>query len=193
MPTLHCLGDSLTYGLGVRSSKKWTSLVATSGWELNNLGICGDTTGGMLARAQALTACPCYSQAPETRPGVFLLGGTNDILFSGSATAARANMAALTHQLTTAGYRVLVGLPLPIFPEDAPEKWAALANFPEAAGLLRDYCGWLLQFSYTFELPAVNFYTLFEDHPEWMADGLHPNAEGHSQMARLLEGALQCL
>ena len=48
---LICLGDSLTFGLGVRRGRCWTALFAEeSGWNVSNRGISGDTTSGMLAR-----------------------------------------------------------------------------------------------------------------------------------------------
>ena len=46
-----CLGDSLTYGMGVLHKERWSSLVAEqTGYTVVNRGISGDTTGGMLAR-----------------------------------------------------------------------------------------------------------------------------------------------
>ena len=49
---LICIGDSLTFGYGVRPSQRWTRLCAQeTGWEIVNEGISGDTTGGMLVRA----------------------------------------------------------------------------------------------------------------------------------------------
>ena len=48
---LICLGDSLTYGYGVRSAQRWSTLVGQGlQCEVTKLGICGDPTGGMLVR-----------------------------------------------------------------------------------------------------------------------------------------------
>ena len=45
MGTIICLGDSLTYGYGVRRAQCWTELAAEmSGWNVINRGICGDTS-----------------------------------------------------------------------------------------------------------------------------------------------------
>ena len=50
-----CIGDSLTYGYGVRRAQCWTELASEmSGWTLVNHGICGDTTGGMLVRMREI-------------------------------------------------------------------------------------------------------------------------------------------
>ena len=54
---LICLGDSLTFGYGVRVSQRWTHLCAQdTGWKIVNEGVSGDTTGGMLARRAAPTS-----------------------------------------------------------------------------------------------------------------------------------------
>ena len=46
------LGDSLTYGFAVPQEKKWSGLLQQRRIDVDfiNKGICGDTTGGMLAR-----------------------------------------------------------------------------------------------------------------------------------------------
>ena len=55
MSTIICIGDSLTYGFGVRRAQCWTKLAAEmSGWTIVNCGICGDTTGGMLVRMREI-------------------------------------------------------------------------------------------------------------------------------------------
>lgn len=193
MIELICLGDSLTYGPGVPHSKRWTTLAASGRVILRPMGVSGDTTGGMLARVQPLLQKPVLQLAPALRPIVLVLGGSNDIFFSGSLEAARGNLAAIVHQLSAAGYRPMVGLPLPICPQDAPEKWAQLADFTKAAALLEEYCHWLQVFCKAFDIPVVDFRKDYVNQDgtvrrELFLDGLHPNAEGHRLMAqRLLE------
>lgn len=190
MSTLYCIGDSLTFGPGVRVSQKWTTLAASEHLHIVNMGVSGDTTAGMLARIQALTAAPVYHSAPGDRPMVLVMGGTNDIFFSGSDTAARGNLAAIVHQLSAAGYRVLVGIPLPVTPENAPQKWANLTDFHAAATMLEDYCAWLRSFAAAFDIPTVDLRSDFIGRSDLFADGLHPNAEGHRVIAKRLLEAL---
>ena len=98
---LICIGDSLTFGYGVRPSQRWTRLCAQeTGWEIVNEGISGDTTGGMLVRLRALLA---ERDICVQRPLVLLMGGANDIFFSGTDTGARANMGAMLNQLLSLG------------------------------------------------------------------------------------------
>ena len=185
MTTLYCLGDSLTFGAGVRASEKWTSLVGSERLRAVNLGIPGDTTAGMLARLQKLL--------PEARgQAVLLLGGSNDIFFTGSHLCARNNMAAMVHQLLSSGCRVYVGLPLPIDAAAAPKKWAELADFEAANALLEDYRRWLCCFCAAFDVPVVDFTQDYVNRKDLYLDGLHPNAEGHRLMAQRLREVVLC-
>lgn len=189
MTNLICLGDSLTFGPGVRVNQKWTTLAQSDTLHVTNLGVPGDTTSGMLARLQTLLpSAQC--------PTVLVMGGSNDIFFSGSDTAARSNLAAMVHQLSAAGLQPVVGIPLPISPEDAPQKWAKLANFRDAAVLLEGYQGWLRVFCETFDIPVVDFWSDYVNQDssvrrELFLDGLHPNAQGHRLMAARVREALK--
>ena len=118
---LICIGDSLTFGYGVRPSQRWTRLCAQeTGWEIVNEGISGDTTGGMLVRLRALLA---ERDICVQRPLVLLMGGANDIFFSGTDTGARANMGAMLNQLLSLGVHTMIGIPTPICAENAPPAW----------------------------------------------------------------------
>lgn len=66
MGPLHCLGDSLTFGLGVRRQDWWTSLAAQKlGVRVVNLGINGDTTAGMLVRLRLDVLSECSMSTPR--------------------------------------------------------------------------------------------------------------------------------
>ena len=184
MTTLYCLGDSLTFGPGVAKSQKWTTLAQSDDLHVTNLGIPGDTTAGMLARLQTLL--------PEIKgEAVLLLGGSNDIFFTGSHLCARNNMAAMVHQLLSAGCRVYVGLPLPIDAAAAPKKWAELADFAKANEVLQAYRQWLVTFCNAFDVPVVDFAQDYVNPKDLYLDGLHPNTQGHALMAARLREALK--
>ena len=170
---LICIGDSLTFGYGVRPSQRWTRLCAQeTGWEIVNEGISGDTTGGMLVRLRALLA-------------------ERDIFFSGTDTGARANMGAMLNQLLSLGVHTMIGIPTPICAENAPPAWAAVVDFRSAERQLEQYCAWLRRFSKCFGAECIDFRADFFDpngrlKRELLLDGLHPTPEGHQIMARRL-------
>ena len=186
MGTIICLGDSLTYGYGVRRAQCWTELAAKmSGWNVVNRGICGDTTGGMLVRLREILR----EEIGERDERCFLLmGGCNDIFFSGSSTGARENMAAMAHQLFAEGEMPLIAVGPGIADGSYPSMWSDLVDFPEAGKVIRQYYEWLERFCSSFGVRMIDFRGDFRDREgnirtELYLDGLHLNPEGHRVMA----------
>jgi len=78
-PRIACLGDSLTYGYVTNSFGSYKAdahpeFLAMAGYESLNLGICGDTTGGMLARLSPQLIKKCMGPTH-----CIVLGGANDL------------------------------------------------------------------------------------------------------------------
>lgn len=183
-----CLGDSLTYGFGVRRGEDWVSLTAAAtGHRLINRGINGDTTGGMLARFRG--------DVLDEGPGAaVIMGGTNDILTAGTDSGARSNMAAMIQQAASAGVTPIIGIPIPADPPYVREDWGGLADFSAVNRDLRAYGEWLRKFCGVFGASVVDFTALFaaggEARHDLYLDGLHPNIAGHTAMANLLKKRL---
>ena len=185
---LICLGDSLTYGYGIRRALRWSSLV---GEQLDipvvNCGVNGDTTGGMLARLQSDVLDRLSPTERQRRNLVLVMGGTNDILFSGSDQSARANLGALAHQLAGAGVEVAIGIPPPVIPDRVKGPWTRAVDVRAAQGVLEEYCTWLRRFCDAFSFPMVDFRQDFVGSggpiSELFLDGIHPTEEGHRRMA----------
>ena len=179
-----CIGDSLTYGYGVRRAQCWTELAsAMSGWTLRNHGICGDTTGGMLVRLREI-----LREKSGGERCFLLMGGCNDIFFSRSSTGARENMAAMTHQLFAAGEMPLIAVGPGVAQGHYPNAWTDLVDFPEAAEEIERYYAWLERFCSSFGVRMIDFRRDFRDRDgrmrtELYLDGLHLNPEGHRVMA----------
>lgn len=194
---LFCLGDSLTFGFGMSRNVRWTTLVEQeTGWQVVNRGINGDTTGGMLARLgpEVLSEIG-QDRARRLESRILLMGGSNDVFFSGTDAQARANMAAMCQRLMGEGLEPFVGISLPVDWTQAPRPWAQVVDFEQSARLMKDYCAWLRQFCSVFGLSVVDFAQDFitpdgEIKHELFWDGLHPNARGHRLMADRLKQAI---
>ena len=108
MKQLHiaCLGDSLTYGYGVRRKEAWVFLAGlklTPMVVLHNHGLNGDTTTGMLERLRA-------GILPSRPDAVLLMGGANDITYDGSAAPARANIPVMARSVVEWEAIPLIGI-----------------------------------------------------------------------------------
>ncbi len=181
-----CLGDSLTYGYGVRRAQCWTSLAsAMSGWTLENRGVCGDTTGGMMVRMREILRLPDDKREDRC---FFLMGGCNDIFFSGDSRGAKENMAAMVHQLFAQGEMPLVSLGPGIAAGNYPAAWVPLVDFAAAEEKITEYYDWLERFCGAFGVRTIDFRADFRDgsgtvRSELFLDGLHLNPEGQKVMA----------
>lgn len=185
-----CIGDSLTYGYGVPRRETWLALAAQrTGLELYNAGICGDTTGGMLARLSG--------DVLEKKPdAAFLMGGFNDLITGCPNCVPQSNIMSMTHQALGAGIPVMIGIPAPCLWGRLREDWAVFADGnlrPDNTGAYRE---WLLGFGKTFGIPLADFWPRFA---EWnedgsvenaYLDGIHPSRQGHRLMAEIMTGAL---
>ena len=186
---LICLGDSLTYGYGVRSAQRWSTLVGQAlQCEVTNLGICGHTTGGMLVRLNTEIMPELRNRTLGQRPFVLLMGGVNDIFYSGTDTGARANMGAMLQELLTAAARCVLLSPLAVSFDTLTPEWRDMIR-PASEEQIAAYHSWQAAFCRTFGVSYVELYDLLRGPdgkplPELYLDGLHPTAEGHRLMAR---------
>ena len=194
---LFCLGDSLTFGFGMSRNVRWTTLVEQeTGWQVVNRGINGDTTGGMLARLGPVVLAEIgHDRTHRLESRILLMGGSNDVFFSGTDAQARSNMAAMCQRLMGEGLEPFVGISLPVDWTRAPRPWAQVVDFEQSARLMKDYCSWLKQFCRVFGLSVVDFAQDFTTpdgaiRHELFWDGLHPNAQGHRLMADRLKQAI---
>jgi acyl-CoA hydrolase len=168
-------GDSVTFGTGAGDGEDWPSLLAAStGWQIINAGVPGDTAQAARSRLPALLA--------EHRPALVIIElGGNDFLRRRSAQAVREDLQHLLSVARQSGAQVvLIGVPelslLAVVagkPSDSP-IYEALAE-AEDVPLIRDVFSAVLA------------------RPEWCADRIHPNAEGYRQMASGIFTALQQL
>ncbi len=188
---LICLGDSLTFGYGVRPAVRWTAL-AGSVIRITNMGLCGDTTGGMLERlcSHVLTR-PEFSAPCASRPDVLIMGGSNDIFYSGSDICARSNIGAMLHRLRAFGIEPIMGIPLPVAAEYIPEGWSSLVELEKISEKIDAYRSWLRRFCTVFDATYADFGADFlrpdgSVISELYLDGIHPNERGHVLMAQRL-------
>ncbi|MBQ4505269.1 MAG: arylesterase [Firmicutes bacterium] len=180
-----CMGDSITSGLGLEDdlSRRWTDLTEQkTGIHMINCGISGDTTGGMLARCQT-------EVFPEQPDYLLILGGTNDICLAGQYRIPCMNIAAMVKQADAWGIPVLIGIPLPIAPEDMHRMvWDVERDNVKNAGECKKLSWWLTNYCKERNIPIVDFRSVFVKKDgsvrrNLFQDGVHPTAEGHRLMA----------
>lgn len=181
-----CIGDSLTYGLGVPVENSWVEILnRETGYNVCNKGINGDTSGGMLARLER----DVLREEPDV---VFLMGGANDFIMGCETSVVKANLMALVHQLYAARIKVILGIEIAGDPEHIREDWADLADFWEVNRKVKEMADWLPDFCRAFQIPYVNLYREFHQaisghETEYFFDGVHPNGKGHRLIADIIK------
>ena len=171
-PVVVFLGDSLTAGLGLAAEEAFPALVAErlarAGTPIQpvNAGVSGDTSAGGLRRLPWL-----LRQDPDV---VVVELGANDALRGQPVAGIEENLRRIVQSAQAAGARVLlVGLQVPpSYGGDYARQFAEM--YPRLAEEL--------------DVPLLPF--LLEGvagrRELNLADGLHPNAEGHRLIAELL-------
>lgn len=168
-PLVVFLGDSLTAGFGLSQEEAFPALIQEMLEErglrvrMVNAGVSGDTTAGGLRRLPWLL---------QQRPDLLVIElGANDGLRGLSLEMTERNLREMVLQAREAGARVLlVGMKIP--PNYGPDYARGFeALFPRLAAELK-----VSLVPFLLEGVAAN--------PELnLADGIHPNAQGHARVA----------
>ena len=150
---------------------------------IENKGISGDTTGGMLARFRE----DVISKKPKI---VFIMGGSNDIITGADLGVPQSNIMAMVHQARGNMIIPILGLPTKIDVDEVIEEWSAFADYENISQQIEKYNNWLKRFSKAFEIYYIDFNIEInklsdkEIHSIYL-DGLHFNDKGHELMAKV--------
>lgn len=180
-----CLGDSITYGFGVKRSDTWISLADEYlDHKIINKGINGDTTSGMISRFK-------YDVSDEKPDIVHIMGGANDILLSGKIDQAKNNIGAMVHQSHSMSILPIIGIPTPIQEDMVPDTWMNLNKSGEISIILEEYCRWIRLFADTFNIETIDYYREFgkgklnSDMHKYYTDGIHLTSDGNKYFANI--------
>jgi acyl-CoA thioesterase I len=173
--TVLVLGDSLSYGTGANAGEDYPTLLAKStGWNIINEGIPGDTSEGGLQRLPALL------EAHQPKLLIVELGG-NDLLHQAPQTEIAHNLKTILSMAKTQGVAsVLVAIP-----EISPLKAAVgnLTDHPLYEKLSKETAT---------PLVADVFSDVLSDNT-LKSDQIHPNAQGYALVSKNMTTKLQIL
>ena len=173
--TVLILGDSLSYGTGANTGEDYPTLLAkTTGWNIINEGVPGDTTTGGLARLPALL------EAHQPKLLIVELGG-NDLLHQTAQTEIVNNLKTILSLAKTQGIAsVLVAIP-----EISPLKatFGNLSDHPLYEKLAKNT---------NTPLIADVFSDVLSD-KDLKSDQIHANAKGYAVVSDELREKLKKL
>ena len=169
------LGDSIAAAYGLAPEQSWVAGLGTlSGWQMINGGVSGDTT------AQAQARLPALLEAHRPAAVIIELGG-NDMLRRGSGRDTASTLEAIISQVRAAGARpIVMAIPAPSV------AGAAFGNLSDA--------------DFYAEVAQRQKAPLIDDaladvlsKPAFKLDQLHPNADGHRELAAKVADKLRRL
>lgn len=185
-----CVGDSITYGLGVlprRRSRSYPAYLAALLGEAYSVCNYGLTNRTLLPRG----GCHYFSDrvgraalADAADIVIFMLGSNDSkAVIWDAAEFEREYRAALDRFKASPRLRqLLVMIPPRIFtPKPGQRGCCDAVVRDEAAPIIRRVAA-------EYGAALVDLYALTEDHPDWFPDKLHPNAAGNLAIAREIAG-----
>jgi len=168
--TILCIGDSLTYGYGVRQEETWCALAsALTGYTFLNRGVNGALTGEM-------------KEQPLSGEELMMMGGLNNLFMGMDITVPLRDLREIWTKALQMGMRPTVGIPMPISPH-IDEGWC---EGPIDLGKVRSayaaFADELERFCAEDGVRIIDFRPLILPcHLSF--DGIHLNKEGHRRMA----------
>lgn len=179
-----CIGDSLTYGYGIKRSNIWTNLAKNKlNIDIINEGINGDTTGGMLSRFNNSV----IAKKPDV---VFMMGGTNDLIAGATLGVIQANIMAMVHQSFNKLIIPIIGIPSKVDIKNIRKDWAEFSDFYKISSEMEKYKSWIIEFSKTFGVNYIDFNSEIDSIASFLneniyIDGLHLNEVGQKIMSEI--------
>ena len=173
--TVLILGDSLSYGTGANQGEDYPSLLAkTTGWQIINEGVPGDTTAGGLERLPALLE--------QDNPKLLIveLGG-NDFIHQLPQSDTIRNLKAILALAKAKGVKTI----LMAIPEMSPLKAAFgnLSDHPLYETIAKET---------STPLVADVFADVLSDNT-LKSDQIHPNAQGYALVSKNMTTKLKLL
>lgn len=185
-----CIGDSMTFGYGLKPSEKWVNILNSKGDnQFINRGSNGDTTGGMLARFRR----DVLDEKPDM---VYIMGGPNDYFMGLGIETVKANYTAMVSAAQTNGILPVVSSHIPQNVGHISERWTSIADIAGSAKKEREILDWFPAFAKSFGIKYIDTFHAFEDavgeriSDYYQEDGLHVNYEGSKVLAEIIAKGL---
>lgn len=180
---LYCLGDGITYGVGVLNNRRayaWPYQLESSlgvRWQVINYGL---EDAALLDGKNALQSGRTFQALSQVHePSVLLMIGTNDSkLGIWNERRFEAAFDDFLARMTEHCQELIVLLPISVQAPKIPTKTEIRAEIvKQIVQIERSICQ-------TRQIPFLDLFHLTENHPDWYAnDGIHLNQQGNRKIS----------
>jgi len=176
-----CVGDSIT----AAGYPETLAAILGDGYDVENYGQPG--TRMMSGERFSYMDQDAYQASLDLDADYYILMlGSNDSMGVGQwdPELFRADYTAfLESYKTKEGSEVYAMIPPSVFEEKGSRNLSSQIDLEVLDG---EVCPMIAEIAGELEIPTIDLHTLTDGHPEWFADGLHPNAEGNQAIAQYI-------
>lgn len=179
-----CIGDSLTFGYGVRKNKCWVSLInGTDKYHVINKGVNGDTSVGILSRffkdvvTHSPTACT-------------IMCGSNDLLMGKNINDILDNINLMLKDCEIKNIAPVIISPPKILSDLASLLWSNDINYDIVNSKLKELDEKLLDLSTKNKCTFISLYNLLPLDKVYYTDGLHLSESGNEYISNIIKEKL---
>lgn len=170
------LGDSLTFGYGVKPNEGWVYLLSKyTDYNIINKGINGDTTVSMMDRF--------YNDVASNNPDyIFIMGGTNDLLLGRSLKYIIDNISELINDSKKLTSNIIIGIPPVINKEMANNLFMPSPLYTYCSNSLIELKNELIELCNKNKIKYIDFYSISLNNIDKniLSDGIHYNFLGNT-------------
>lgn len=183
-----CIGDSLTFGYGVKQTKSWVSVLSTKIKEkLMNKGIPGNTTTEMKERF--------IEDVVNYKPSkVIIMCGTNDVFLNRTINNILNNINEMAQMCEINNIVPIILTPLPVKDNIEVKTWFEDMDYKKVNRSLAELRHLLIEYAEEKNITCIDLGAILLEEgkimEQFLEDGIHVSAEIHNEIAKIMYNSI---
>jgi acyl-CoA thioesterase-1 len=183
-----CIGDSLTFGYGVKETENWVSILSAKIKEkIINKGIPGNTTTEMKERIA--------EDVVDNKPSrVLVMGGTNDIFLNSRINDILDNIDTMVQICEINNIVPTILTPLSIKDNIEVKTWFEDMDYKKVNKNLAELRSLLIKYGEEKNITCIDLGTILLNEgkikEQFLEDGIHVSKEIHSEIAEIIYNSI---
>lgn len=183
-----CIGDSLTFGYGVKKTKSWVSVLSTKIKEkLMNKGIPGNTTTEMKERF--------IEDVVNYKPSkVIIMCGTNDVFLNRTINDILNNINEMAQMCEINNIIPIILTPLPVKDNIEVKTWFEDMDYKKVNRSLAELRHLLIEYAEEKNITCIDLGAILLEEgkimEQFLEDGIHVSAEIHNEIAKIMYNSI---
>lgn len=183
-----CIGDSLTFGYGVKKTKSWVSVLSTKIKEkLMNKGIPGNTTTEMKERF--------IEDVVNYKPSkVIIMCGTNDVFLNRTINNILNNINEMAQMCEINNIVPIILTPLPVKDNIEVKTWFEDMDYKKVNRSLAELRHLLIEYAEEKNITCIDLGAILLEEgkimEQFLEDGIHVSAEIHNEIAKIMYNSI---